>query len=61
MNWFNYYGMIAVAIIMIPNIISAAVDKSAFENRFNNKAILVLEQIGRYSCIYDFKYPVHLF
>ncbi len=51
MGWFNYYGLIAVAIILIPNIISAAVDKSAFENRYNKKTILALEQIGRYGCI----------
>ena len=51
MGWFNYYGLIAVAIITIPNIVSAVVDKAAFENRFNNKVILVLEQIGRYGCM----------
>ncbi len=51
MGWFNYYGLIAVAIILIPNIISAVLDKGAFENRFNNKVILVVEQIGRYGCM----------
>lgn len=51
MGWFNYYGLIAVAIILIPNIISAIVDKNAFENKYNNKAILILEQIGRYGCM----------
>ena len=51
MGWFNYYGLIAVAIIMIPNIISAATDKGLFENRFDNKVILVLEQIGRFGCM----------
>ena len=51
MSWFNYYGLIAVAIILIPNIISAVVDKDAFANKYNNKAILVLEQIGRYGCM----------
>lgn len=51
MSWFNYYGLIAVAVILIPNIICAMVDKSSFENEYDNKAILVLEQIGRYGCI----------
>ncbi|MDE6676955.1 MAG: hypothetical protein K2K12_04530 [Clostridia bacterium] len=51
MSWFNYYGLIAVAIILIPNIISALVDKSAFVNKYTNKAILALEQIGRYGCM----------
>ncbi|MCH5350554.1 MAG: hypothetical protein J1F39_01110 [Clostridiales bacterium] len=51
MGWFNYYGLIAVAIIMVPNIIVAAVDKGAFENKYNNKTVLVIEQIGRYGCM----------
>ena len=51
MSWFNYYGLIAVAIIMLPNIISAVVDKSTFENKYNSKAMLILEQIGRYGCM----------
>lgn len=51
MSWFNYYGLIAVAIILIPNVISAVVDKSVFENKYNNKAILALEQTGRYGCM----------
>lgn len=51
MSWFNYYGLIAVAIILIPNIISAVVDKGAFVNKYSNKAMLVSEQIGRYGCM----------
>ena len=51
MSWFNYYGLIAVAIILIPNIIVAMADKSAFTNECNNRAILISEQIGRYGCM----------
>ena len=51
MGWFNYYGLIAVAIILIPNIICAIVDKSSFENKYNNKFMCVFEQIGRYGCM----------
>ena len=51
MSWFNCYGLIAVAIVMIPNIIGAIIDLSAFENKYHNKVILVLEQIGRYGCM----------
>ncbi len=51
MSWFNYYGLIAVAIILLPNIISAVVDKSTFENKYNSKAMLILEQVGRYGCM----------
>ena len=51
MTWFNYYGLIAVAIILIPNIIAAVVDKGSFENKCDNKALLTLEQMGRYGCM----------
>ena len=51
MSWFNYYGLIAVIIILLPNIISAIVDKGIFENTYNGKVMSVLEQIGRYGCM----------
>ncbi|MGN0822778.1 MAG: hypothetical protein ACI4NG_03300 [Candidatus Gallimonas sp.] len=35
---------------MIPNILCAAFDKSAFENAFRHKALETIEQIGRYAC-----------
>ena len=58
MSWFNYYGLIAVAIILAPNIIVAVVDKSAYENKFDNKAVLVLEQVGRYGCMAFFVFNI---
>ena len=51
MGWFNYYGLIAIAIILAPNSISAVIDKSAFENKCNNKFLNIAEQIGRYGCM----------
>lgn len=48
MGWFNYYGLIAMVVIMVPNILSTVFDKTLFENAFNNKAILIIEQLGRY-------------
>ena len=51
MDWFNYYGLIIIAIIMIPNIIFAIKHKDSFENRYKNKAVEVMEQIGRYACL----------
>ena len=51
MGWFNYYGLIAVAVILIPNIVCAVWDKNAFVNRCQRKALLILEQIGRYGCM----------
>ncbi len=49
MDWFNYYGLAIMAIIMIPNIVYAVKHKDLAAN-YNNKAVIVLEQIGRYSC-----------
>ena len=51
MSWFNYYGLIAVVAILLPNIIVAIVDKGAFKNKYDNKAVLAVEQIGRYCCM----------
>lgn len=50
MDWFNYYGLAIVAIIMIPNIIFAIKHKDGFINNYKNKAVEILEQIGRYAC-----------
>lgn len=50
MGIFNIYGFIFVAIIMIPNIIFAIKCKDGFENKWNNKFIETMEQIGRFSC-----------
>ena len=50
MGWFNYYGLIIIAIIMIPNIIFAIKHKDGFENTYKNAVVAVLEQIGRYAC-----------
>lgn len=50
MDWFNYYGLVIIAIVMIPNIIFAVKHKDEFVNKYKNKAVEVLEQIGRYAC-----------
>lgn len=49
MDWFNYYGLAIMAVIMIPNIIYAVKHKNqaAF---YDNKAAIIFEQIGRYCC-----------
>ena len=48
MNWFNFYGLALVAIILIPNIIFAATHKDGFENLYQNKVVEILEQVGRF-------------
>ena len=50
MNWFNLFGLIFVAVIMIPNIIFAVKCKDGFENKWENKLVETLEQIGRFGC-----------
>ncbi|MDE7209285.1 MAG: hypothetical protein K2O31_05315 [Clostridia bacterium] len=50
MNWFNYYGLAIMAVIMIPNIIYAAKHKNDVANTYTNKKVVVTEQIGRYFC-----------
>ena len=50
MKLFNIYGFTFVAVIMIPNIIFAIKCKDGFENKWNNKLVETMEQIGRFSC-----------
>lgn len=51
MEWFNYYGLIMVVLIMIPNAIYAATHREGFGNACKNKALEIAEQIGRYACM----------
>lgn len=50
MEWVNIFGVIFIVIIMIPNIIFALNTKDGFENKWNNKIVEVIEQIGRFGC-----------
>lgn len=50
MNIVNWYGLSFMAVIMIPNIIFAIRCKDGFENKWHNKTVEVLEQIGRFGC-----------
>lgn len=50
MNWFNSYGLVIMTIIMVPNIIYAVKNKNNSNSGYNNKAVVILEQIGRYGC-----------
>ena len=49
MDWFNYYGLAIMAVIMIPNIIYAVKHKNQV-TIYDNRAAIVFEQIGRYGC-----------
>ena len=50
MEWINIYGLAIIAIIMLPNIIYAVKCKDGFINKWNNKIVEAVEQIGRFSC-----------
>ncbi|MCM1289396.1 MAG: hypothetical protein NC132_01910 [Corallococcus sp.] len=50
MGWFNYYGLAIMAIIMIPNIIYAVKHKNVAAETYDKKAVVIMEQIGRYGC-----------
>lgn len=50
MEWFNIFGFIIICIIMIPNVIFAIKCKEEFENKWNNKFVEIMEQIGRLCC-----------
>ena len=45
---FNLYGLIFI--IVMPNIIFAAKCKDGFENKYQNKLVETLEQIGLFTC-----------
>lgn len=51
MECLNLYGLIFIAIIMIPNIVFAIKCKDGFENVYQNKTLEILEQGGRFGCI----------
>lgn len=50
MSWFNIYGLIFLSVIMIPNICFAVKCKDGFENKWKNKPVEIIEQIGRFGC-----------
>lgn len=49
MGWFNYFGLIIMAVIMLPNILWA-IRKKQTSVAYINKTVGLLEQIGRYGC-----------
>lgn len=51
MSWFNYYGLVIVGIILLPNIIWALKHKDDGTSVYKNRIAAVTEQLGRYCCI----------
>lgn len=52
-KYVNFWGLIFVAIILIPNVVFAISCKDGFENRYQNKLVETLEQIGRFGCFFS--------
>ena len=50
MEWLNIFVTIFIVVIMIPNIIYAIKCKEGFENKWNNKIVELIEQLGRFGC-----------
>ena len=50
MEWLNVFGLIFICVIMIPNIIFAIKCKDGFENKWNNRYVELIEQVGRFGC-----------
>ncbi len=50
MEWFNVFGLIFNVIILIPNIIFAIKCRNGFDNKWDNKYVYVMEQVGRIGC-----------
>lgn len=48
MEWFNVFGLVFIVAIMIPNIIYAVKCKDGFINKWQNKTVEFIEQMGRF-------------
>lgn len=51
MEWLNVFGLIFTGLLLVPNIIYAIKQQDGFKNKWNNKTVEFLEQIGRFGCI----------
>lgn len=52
-KYVNFWGLVFVVIILIPSIVFAMTCKDGFENRYQNKLVETLEQIGRFGCFFS--------
>ena len=50
MEWINVFGAVFIVVIMVPNIIYAVKCRDGFENKWSNKGVEIIEQIGRCGC-----------
>lgn len=50
MEWFNAFGMLFIIVIMIPNIMFMIKCKEGLDNKWSNKYVEIIEQVGRFGC-----------
>ena len=50
MPWFHPFSALFVVLLLVPNIVFALTHKEGFSNRFQNRLLELLEQIGRFGC-----------
>ena len=48
---FNYFGIIFIIVLMLPNIYASIFKKELFVNKFDDRLLIKLEKIGRYLCM----------
>lgn len=51
MNWINIFGLIIVALMLLPNMIYFYINNES-ENKCKNMVMNILEQIGRYGSMF---------
>ena len=52
MEWFNYYGLAIIIVLMIPNVIYMKKHKDSMVLNYENKFLDIVEKIGRFGCIF---------
>ena len=60
MEWFNVFGLIFIAVIMIPNVVFAIKCKDGFDNKWNNKygqKIIDIRSTARYNIVNPIRKP----
>ena len=48
---FNYFGVIFIIVLLLPNIYASIFKKELFVNKFDDRLLIKLEKIGRYLCM----------
>lgn len=56
-GWINVFGTIIIVILLIPNIIYAIKNKTS-ENKYKNKLVNIIEQLGRYASLIFTIFPI---